>query len=156
MIKYLLIILSILTCISCADKPYYTQSYDVNADGWSYDNTIRYEVAATDTLGLNDMHLNIVHDANYSYENLYLKIVTTFPSGEKKEEQLNIDLASNNGQWQGKCSSNFCTIKVYLLDKFKFADQGNYIFEIQQYSREENLQGIQSLEIQLYNSIEKK
>jgi gliding motility-associated lipoprotein GldH len=154
--KYLTGALFLVFIISaCQPTPFYEEEISVDPLGWPYDQKKIFEVNVTDTLPLYDMHLNVIHDDTYSYQNLYLKVTTSFPHKDAKEEQLSIDLAEKNGQWIGKCSGGRCKLKVYLLEKFKFASAGKYSFAFEQYGRDPNLKGIDELSLSLFE-LEKK
>ena len=139
----------ILFC-SCEEKPFYEDTKQVNGESWSYDVPVSFEVVVEDTTMMYDMHLDIDHAPDFSYQNLYLNVTTSFPKKEDKVERLNINLAENNGKWIGNCNKEKCKLKVYMLDGFKFADAGTYTFSFEQFSREENLSGIYALGLKIY------
>ena len=91
------------------------------------------------------MHLEIEHSDQYSFQNVYLKIVTQFPEGKRIQEQLSIDLAEKSGRWLGKCRGDKCRVKVFLLESFRFPEIGKYSFILAQHTREENLEGIHNI-----------
>ena len=97
------------------------------------------------------MFLNIDHNTSFSFQNLYINITTEFPNSESKEERLSIDLAEQIGKWVGDCNAEKCKTKVYLLENFKFSDPGQYTFTMEQFSRQENLKDINSLQLQIYS-----
>lgn len=98
-----------------------------------------------DTLSNYDMHMDIEHTDVYSYQNIYLKIITNFPGGKRMHEQLSVDLAEKSGQWLGHCKGDKCKIKVYLLESFRFPEKGNYSFIVKQHTRDEPLEGINKI-----------
>jgi gliding motility-associated lipoprotein GldH len=124
-----------------------TQMIDV--EKWSYGAPVVFYTDISDTVSVYSMHLIISHSKEYAYENIYMKIYTDFPSKEDREEQITVNLAEKNGQWIGKCSAQECKVKVYLLDQFKFPESGKYSFKFEQFTREENLEGIHSLNLRL-------
>ena len=154
--KYLITSFVLILLLSaCQPTPFYEVKLPVDPMGWAYDNKKSFEVEVIDTIPFYDMHLNVTHDDTYSYQNMYMKVTTSFPNQEDKEEQLNIDLAEKNGQWIGKCSKEKCELKVYLLEKFKFARPGKYSFAFEQYSRDANLKGIEELKLTLFEVVAK-
>lgn len=144
--------LLILTILSCGESPFYSEVHSLNEPVWPYDKEIPFDVLIKDTSSIYEMQLVVEHKRNYRYENIYFRINTDFPSLEDREELLNIDLASKAGQWMGKCGSNNCKTKIYLLDSFKFPEPGNYAFEFAQYTRQEELEGIVSLQLLIYKT----
>jgi len=146
----MLFFISLVFLTSCGPTPYYENSVDVNAEKWKHDDKIDFVVEALDIESKYIMNLVVSHSQEFSYQNLYLNVTTSFPTQEQTEERLNIELSDKKGQWVGKCNSGICKTKVYMLDNFKFPEKGSYKFSIEQLSREENLQGISELKLELY------
>lgn len=146
----------LLLMVSCSEAPFYSEMQEVDPLSWTYDTSKSFTVDITDTAPFYDMHLTVGHTTAYRYQNMYMRIITSFPESEDKVEQLNIDLAEKNGQWVGKCSGESCSVKVYLLEKFKFADPGTYTFLFEQYGRDKILEGIESLELEILKIEEQK
>lgn len=150
---YILLTCTILTCLmSCTETPFFEKQVDIPSSIWSYGNKPVYEVSIVDTANHYDLFLEVDHSIDFSFQNLYIKITTGFPKIEDKTEQLSIDLANKKGEWKGSCNNNDCVAKVYLLEGFKFADAGNYTFTLEQFSRQEKLEGINSLNLQIFES----
>ncbi len=147
--RYLSCIILVVLFSGCQSVPFYSESQVIDADGWNYDTKVNFEVNVSDTIPYYDMHLNVTHNTSYSYQNMYMKVTTSFPNAEDKTEQLNIDLAEKNGQWIGQCSGEKCQIKAYLLEKFKFAKPGKYNFSFEQYGRDNPLVGIEELQLDI-------
>jgi len=140
--------------LGCGPTPYYSERHELETEGWPTDEKLSFVTQIDDTESFYNLHLIVEHLQAYSYENIYLKIQTTFPNKEVREEQLSIDLADKKGVWVGQCSGDNCKCKVYLLENFKFPEIGGYTFELRQYTRDENLAGITSLEMQLYKVVQ--
>jgi len=149
--KYFSCIIILLLISACEPAPFYSESQIVDANGWAYDIKKDFEVEVSDTSMYYDLHLNVKHSTTYSYQNMYMKVTTSFPNKEDKTEQLNIDVAEKKGNWIGKCSNETCQIKVYLLEKFKFAEPGKYTFSFEQDGRDNPLMGIEELQLDIIN-----
>lgn len=141
---------TVLFLASCGPTPHFSELVELDNTKWTTEEVIVFSPLIEDLDSAYDLHLIIDHNQNYSYENIYFKIITKFPDQNSQEELLSVDLADNKGQWVGNCSGDDCKCKVYLLENFRFPSSGTYHFEIGQYSRDENLAGINSLELQLY------
>lgn len=144
------LLLAILCWLGCGPTPFYEESHRVEPEGWSDSKAFLYEMHIADTTAKYDLHLIVDHLTSYSHENIYLQIKTSFPDRPSKTEQLNINFAEKSGQWVGKCSGEYCQLKVYLLEQFKFPSIGEYSFEIKQYTRDASLEGINELTMALY------
>ena len=147
-------ILCLSAVVSCGPSPTFSERIEVNPDGWPLAEPIRFTAPVPDSTTVYNLNLIVDHSTEYRYENIYLKIKTIFPDRPEKEEQLNIDLATQIGKWVGKCSADNCKTKVYLLENFKFPSPGDYTFQLQQYTRNEELKGINSLQMELYRVID--
>jgi len=135
---------------SCGPSPLFSETLDTSPQGWTTAEELTYEIEVEAVDQQYELQLLIDHSTEYRYQNIYFKIKTGFPDRDAKEEQLSVDLATKSGEWLGDCSAAKCKTKVYLLDNFKFPTAGTYTFEISQYTREENLKGINSLELSLF------
>lgn len=136
--------------MGCGPTPHYSEAYDVDPLGWTSEDKILFQPEITDTTSSYELQLIIDHETTYDYENIYFRIKTLFPDRPPKEENLSVDLATKMGNWVGKCSGGDCKAKVYLLDNFRFPSMGTYGFELRQHTREDRLEGINSLTMELY------
>ena len=136
--------------LSCSPESFFDQELAVDPDTWEYNQSHDFEMTILDTTKIYDMHLTLSHGESYAYENLYLKIITEFPTIEHREESLNIQMADKAGNWIGNCKSGNCKLKVYLLENFRFPEEGDYNFSFEQYTRDSVLTDIQALQLTLY------
>lgn len=139
-----------LFIFGCGPTPHYSELYELNSERWTSEEVVTFAPTIEDTTAVYELQLIIDHLTDYRYENIYFKIKTKFPDREDREENLSVNLATSTGAWVGKCSGEQCQCKIYLLENFKFPALGDYIFEISQYTRDENLAGLNSLEMQLF------
>lgn len=142
--RLLYIILSLLF-IACEKPSFYISEKAFEQSVWNYEDLISFDFPIDDTTSIYSMELDLKHGQEYQYENIYLKVFTDFPSLEDQEEQLNIQLADKKGKWVGKCNKEGCKVKVYLLDRFKFPEPGNYKLSFEQYTRNASLDQIESI-----------
>ena len=134
---------------ACGPEPVYDETIAIETEHWIYENQLDFEMEILDTTQVSELQLIIDHSVDYSFENIYLKVNTQFPDGKKQDERLSIDLADKTGKWIGKCLSENCKLKVYLLEKFKFPEQGVYHFVFEQHSRQDSLRGINALQLKV-------
>lgn len=135
--------------IGCTEEVFFDEIQIINNSEWSYEETISFDVSINDTVGIYNLELIIDHSTEYAYENIYMKVHTLFPTIDKKEEQITIDLANKSGVWNGKCNSSDCKLKVFLLDRFKFPEVGKYQFKFEQFTRDESLNGINAIQLKI-------
>jgi len=146
--KNLIYIASVLLMLSsCGRERIFHEKKEVSAQGWRQLDGAAFTTEITDTTGRYDLVLEVEHERSFSYQNLYLNIITAFPSGEKTEQLLSIEMTDEYGQWIGDCKGSDCTVVVDLIKGIAFKDPGSYGFEVQQHSREEDLLGIKAISL---------
>lgn len=147
--KYGFLICAMILLFSCSEEVFYQESFDVSPAGWDYDDAKVFEFESSDSLSLFDITLDISHTEDYSYENLYILISTSFPDGSVIEDQVSIPFISESGTWQGKGIGEDRQLRVYLQQRTKFKQVGEYTITVAQHSREQVLKGIQQVRLSL-------
>lgn len=122
------------------------------SEDWSYDQKLTSTIKVVDTIKNYDLALKLDHSTSFYFQNIYLQIETVFPDGKKMSEPLSLELATSKGNWIGKCGSENCEIVFSLQDKFKFKKLGDHKFTIGQFSRDENLKGVNEIELLLFDA----
>ncbi|HMQ09002.1 MAG TPA: gliding motility lipoprotein GldH [Saprospiraceae bacterium] len=142
-ILYIFIILILMT--SCQSGDGYNEVQWIEDQVWSFDRILNYHFHAPDTSQFYDLVLTIQHDEQYRYQNLYTLITTHFPDGDTVEQMLSLQISDGKGLWLGKCSGGSCTVEINLQQGIRFPHPGRYALELKQHSRDDNLEGIQSV-----------
>lgn len=157
--KYLLplfFLLLVVSLFSCGPDYIYEKSYDISEDGWAYEDTLNFEVDIVDTVGLYNLYLVLEHATDYRFQNLYTKIYTKFPSGERLEKEISLELAYKDGTWVGNCNSKVCNVKIPIQQRAFFNAEGQYIITLEQYMRQNPIEGINKVEFKVDNTGEQK
>lgn len=132
---------------SCGDN----KSYIVNEANtfenatWLQADSLTYKANITDTTKRYNLGMTLKHHKDYTYQNIYLMIHTTFPDGKRFSKQVNIDIADKTGKWHSDCSGNTCKVEIDIQREAIFNQAGAYIFTIEQFTRDEQLGNIQSI-----------
>jgi len=153
--KYCLYILILCTLYSCQSDVVFEKNIPINTYNWEVTDTLKFEVDVEDTSSKYDLSLNVRHRDIYDFMNLYVKIITILPNGEKKNEVVSLPLCDDGGKWLGKCSGDICFSRIILMRKIIFPQKGNYQFLINQEMRQENLKNILDLGLRLEKSKKK-
>lgn len=146
-IKLIISICVIILLLTSCDKTNYHFKAETDFENatWKYADTTDFKVTIDDTLKRYNIGLNLNHSAEYLNQNIYLKIYTKFPNGQRFSQQVNIDLADKAGKWYGKCSGGDCTVETYIQKDAFFNQTGTYTFTIEQFTRNEALENINNL-----------
>lgn len=136
--------LSILAS-ACGPDYLYEKSFPVSEEGWAYADTVDFSFAIDDTSAVYNLYLEIDHSPDYAYQNLYARIHTRFPSGERKSQVISLELADKTGAWQGDCGKNTCAFLAPIQRNAFFKEAGAYVITLEQYMRETPIAGITAI-----------
>ncbi len=123
---------------------------------WQHSDTLNFEFDIADTMALYDIVLTIKHRTDYKYQNIYTQIFTKFPSGERPNQQVNVDLADNTGKWNGTGSGKTRTYDVDIQQNAFFNKAGKYVITLEQFMRTEALAGIENVALRLVDKQAKR
>ncbi|MCE2788279.1 MAG: gliding motility lipoprotein GldH [Saprospiraceae bacterium] len=135
-----------LTVLSCNSDVLYEQE-ERPGNPWKSDQILTYKYEVTDTIHPYDIVLKVHHSDTFAYENLYVKIATFFPKGDSIVSPLSLELADDQGNWQGKCKSGNCETTIVMSQAAYYPQTGIYKLQLEQFSREDELPGIESIQI---------
>lgn len=145
-----LLFLSLLALAACGPSYEYEQEYELSEQGWAYQDSLDFSFAISDTATIYNLWLSVTHSPEYSYQNLYTRIHTTFPDGSRLSEVLSLELMPTEaGRWQGNCSSTSCHLQIPIQEGAYFDQAGDYTITIEQHMRESPVAGVQGLAFML-------
>ncbi|KAA3631642.1 MAG: gliding motility lipoprotein GldH [Bacteroidetes bacterium] len=136
---------SILLLAGCGKHYEYEQKYTIDNNSWSYQDTLDFNFNISDTNRIYNLYLEIEHEDSYAFQNLYTQIHTKFPGGERLDETLSLELANKTGNWLGNCSGSICTLLIPIQENAYFNASGDYEITLEQYMRENPINGIMSI-----------
>lgn len=151
-----LLLLFVILLHSCGPDTIYEKTYEISAGEWFYSDTLTYEVNIDDTLTIYNLYLDLEHSREYPFENMYVRIHTGFPSGERLSKQVSLELANEAGIWIGDCGSEVCEITIPIQMGAYFNQPGAYTFQLEQYMRRNPLPGVQSISLRIEEAEEKR
>ncbi|MEM9917905.1 MAG: gliding motility lipoprotein GldH [Bacteroidota bacterium] len=134
---------------ACGPNYIYDQSLPLKDHQWTYADSTDFKVPIVDTNKVYNIFLDITHDKSYPYQNLYLMVHTTFPSGKRLDQRLSIDLLSKTGLWQGQCSGEQCDLRVRMQEGAYFNETGDYRFVLEQFMRKDSIPGLHALALRI-------
>ena len=130
-----LVVVLICCLVACNDSVIFDQYEKIPAKEWLYDQPVAMDVEITDTSSRYHLYVNLRHSNSYAYSNLWVVVHTTFPSGKKLENRVNLPLADKDGSWYGKGSGDIFNARVLIQPNAVFPEKGTYLFEIEQNMR---------------------
>jgi gliding motility-associated lipoprotein GldH len=116
---------------------------------WHYRDVQTFQFDISDTLPAHDIVLEVKHQADFPFQNIYTKVKTVFPDQQTAEHLVSLNLTNENNQWVGDCDQKTCTVKLMLSENIYFNKTGKYLISIEQYGRKDSLSGVESLNFQV-------
>lgn len=133
---------------SCNRSTLFNQSTSLD-NLWYMNAPVVYDVDVQDTLQGYDFYVNLRHNDNYRYSNLYLFLQTEFPNHHATRDTLDLILADPSGKWLGKGWGKIKEDHILLKKNLRFPLKGNYQFSIWQGMRADTLKGIESIGLEI-------
>jgi len=147
-IATLSIILILLSMVACDENRVFEKYTEISNYSWGWDNTIPFEVEINDTNIFYNVYINVRHNVNYEFRNLWILIHHTFPSGKKFDKRIELTLADKEGKWYGTCMSDICDRQVSQGNTY-FPEIGTYHFEFEHNMRKNPLPHIMEVGLRI-------
>ena len=150
--------LSIVLLLSACgkEKIVFEKEYPIANGAWTYADTLNFTFDIADTMALYDIVVHIKHRSDYGFQNLYTRISTQFPNGDRRSQTLNFDLADNTGKWLGKKSGDIRDFEVKIQENAFFNQTGQHVITLEQMMRVASLSNMESIDLQVIDKGEKR
>lgn len=130
---------------SCNKNLIKEENQQIKNYSWDYADVKTFTVDINDTVRHYDISIDLRHNFNFDWRNLWVKIETVFPDGRQLEKRVNLVLSEPDGHWYGKCLGDNCDIRIPIQVNAIFPQTGKYIFKISQDMRVNPLPQIKSV-----------
>jgi gliding motility-associated lipoprotein GldH len=138
--------LAILFCASCGPDYVLDERHTFPEGQWAYADSLSFSASIRDTLSLYNLYLDIDHGVEeFPFQNLYVRIHTIFPGGQRLTETVSLELANRAGAWHGDCNAKACQLRITLQENAFFEQAGDYSFVVEQYTRRNPLPGVRAI-----------
>jgi gliding motility-associated lipoprotein GldH len=136
--------------VGCGSGAKYSKNQTISDGVWKHDSPLTYDFEVESTETLNDLFLSLKYGTNFGYQNIYVKIVTDYPTKESIEDIVALNLTNGSGTFLGNCNSSTCTTDILLQENFRFKEKGKHTIRIFQHSRNAELQSVFGGELKLF------
>ncbi|WP_170266432.1 gliding motility lipoprotein GldH [Phaeocystidibacter luteus] len=135
---------------SCDNGAIYDEFHHVSNASWHKDSVVTFEVVIDDTTAEYGIVLQLRHNTEYPYQNLWLSREILFNGESMHADRINYQLAQPDGKWLGDGFGALKTVEApYNRNKLRFPQRGTYQFRIEQRMREEVLTGIEDIGLRI-------
>lgn len=148
-------VLAILALTACGPSYVFNESHNIADAGWAYKDTLDFAFEIADTTELYDLEIVVEHATDFPYQNLYTLISTRFPSGQRLQKQLSLELADKTGIWAGDCGSKTCKLTIPIQQGAYFNEVGPYVITLEQFMRVNPLPGVKKIGLQVVPTAER-
>ncbi len=135
------IMLAVIT-LSCDRNTLFSDNYRIDDKQWSIYNPARYTCMISDTVRTYNINLSVRTSTDYPYRNMYLFIVTTFPSGTTVTDTLQAIITDEKGKWLGRGAGDLRELTIPYKSNVWFPETGEYHFRVIHGMRDTVLKGV--------------
>lgn len=146
------LILAVVFFASCQPKAVLDEKKTFPEGQWTHADTLDFEMVMEDTVGKYDLFLDLEHSPEFANQNLYVKIYTRFPGGQRLGKLVSLELADKSGAWYGRCNKERCRLTIPIQERAFFDAPGSYLFTIEQFTRLDPLPGVSSVGMRILPS----
>ena len=136
---------------SCMDIPIYSESTSVDDNGWSVEDTVKFNISIDAPSNRYNGSIDLKHNGDYRYSNLYLFIDITYPNNKHRIDTLECVLADKRGRWYGSGLGDMVSHRIDYLEGVQFPLEGDYEFSITHGMRRNPLEDVSDIGLSLEN-----
>jgi gliding motility-associated lipoprotein GldH len=120
-----------LILVSCTQEAVYNKSFKFQDEVWNQNVKPSFEVDIQDTSVAYDFVFTLRSTTDYAYNNLWVFLSSTPPTGKSAREPYEIKMAYPDGNWIGKKSGTIVEHEL-IFPKRKLPFKGKYRFTLEQ------------------------
>jgi gliding motility-associated lipoprotein GldH len=133
----------------CSPDALFSGSKSIPEGGWRADEPVSFTWEVTDTLQRCDFFVDLRHNQEYPFSNIYLFLEFTFPNGKIGRDTLGCDLADERGRWYGSGFGNLVDHRIGFREATSFPLTGSYTVTMRHAMRTDPLPGIEDVGFRL-------
>lgn len=137
----------VLAFSACERGVLVSQKWKWDDHQWITGDKKSFVIQAADTTTVYQMDIQVSHEETYGYQNLYVRTMTTFPSGKEVSSVTSLELINPDGSWTGDMGESCCKVDIPLQQGFRFPEVGTYTWTIEPFMRIDTIKGINSLKV---------
>ncbi|MBQ0112651.1 MAG: gliding motility lipoprotein GldH [Bacteroidales bacterium] len=149
--NYIVLLFAALTSVcftSCNSNVLFDKSENVSKNVWSKSDikTFKVKVKDIDRVDTYRFAVNLCNTTDYKYNNIYFFLTTIYPDGSVTvRDTIQCELTDITGEWKGKGRFDTKDNRFWFANNVKLDQKGEYIFRLEQATRDTNLCGIESV-----------
>ena len=121
----------LLALTACQKEAYYEKTYEFRNSAWGRDQKAVFKVDIKDVTKEYDFIITLRTTTDYDYNNLWVFLNTTTPSGARAREPFQIRIQNPDGSWAGKKTGTVVEFPLNFKRR-KMPEKGTYTFALEQ------------------------
>ncbi len=142
--KTLFCLLAAIALSACSGDIIYSHFHPMMPNEWHADSVVNFDYTIEDAGASYCMILYVRHTERYPYQNMWL-----FVENAGKTDTIEFYLADDRGRWLGDRHHGFIEMPVLYEDAKQFTDTGVYRLSVRHGMREEELEGITDIGLEI-------
>ena len=130
---------------ACNSHVVFDDNTNIAQAAWSKEEAVAMMVPITDTLSHCAIYVNLRHNEDYLYDNIFLEVIAVSPKGARVSDTLEYRLADERGKWFGQSGGQWYDCRLPFRSDVQFSTSGTYLFYIRQLMRQDALPGVGSV-----------
>ena len=142
--KYILLPLLLLLLTTCAQDEIFSEFHSFPRAEWDKLQAVRFETPVHDISVPYHVNIELRHNNQYPFRNIWLFVEYQTPSGSIRVDTLDTYLADTYGKWYGKGISLYACSFRYQ-EYVQYPDTGTYVYTIRHGMRTDVLTGVSDI-----------
>jgi len=142
-------LLGVLILVSCDKNRVFESNIEIPSYQWNKDSILLFHVDIVDTISSHNIFLNVRNTSQYAYQNLFVFLNTTSPTGISLRDTLECYLADDRGKWLGNGWGDIYDNRFLYKRNIRFPVSGTYTFKLVQGMRTKELKYITDVGIRI-------
>jgi gliding motility-associated lipoprotein GldH len=147
---WLIGVLASVLATGCGPESVYSETHAIETEGgWLASDVKAFNFLVDDTVRQHEFFIDLRHDQDYPFSNLYLFVDFEFPNGRVRRDTVLCELADARGVWQGTGTGPIVDHRIGIQTHTAFPISGAYEVNIAHAMRRDPLPGIQDVGFRL-------
>jgi gliding motility-associated lipoprotein GldH len=126
----------------------FEQFESVDASGWNWVDTKKFTFTIEEDQHYYNLICGLRITSEYAYSNIWMLYTLKGDNGYERKDQFQLVLSDDIGRWKGRGVSNLISYQEPFLTHLKLK-KGTYTFEITQNMRDEELESVNNIGLQI-------
>ena len=142
----LLLVLLVMTVVSCDSKVVYETHIDISGEEWDKDSVYEFSYQADTILSQAvKFYFNIRNTSAYKYQNLWLFSEVEVPNNASRLDTINLEFMDDLGNWKDGVSGGRIKESRHFVYGIRNAPKGEYKIRVRHGMRDSSLKNMVSI-----------